>query len=328
VVKLNKALRELVETVEAKPVLVAVLGKGGVGKTTVSIMLGYLLAELGFRTLVASLDPAKHLKEYLSLRGLLSLERITYTKNLYAIQYDVESYSKRVVDEYVTMLKRLMPALSVLNLDQIIDMVKESPGFEEEVFLRILAELHGMNDFDVIVVDTPPTGVALRVLSLPALYSIWVRQLKRLREDIVALRYVIARTLGRSIELRDPVLDKLEELRQKYEKLQELFKTGTTYVAVATPEPLPVFEVEVIAKKLSKIKGRLGLIIANRVGIASSMGQKVVEAKALEKLKNIACSAKAKLLRIKNADFAPTRLEDVVKLINLGYVDLEEDACT
>ncbi|ABM80660.1 ArsA-related P-loop ATPase [Hyperthermus butylicus] len=52
----------------SKPHIVIVTGKGGVGKTTVCIRLAYELSASGGKVLLASLDPAGHLLEYLGLR--------------------------------------------------------------------------------------------------------------------------------------------------------------------------------------------------------------------------------------------------------------------
>jgi len=62
------ALHELIQPCEGRPHLVVVIGKGGVGKTTASLLLGHSLAGIG-RTLVLSLDPARHLARYVGRGG-------------------------------------------------------------------------------------------------------------------------------------------------------------------------------------------------------------------------------------------------------------------
>ena len=293
---------------------VFVLGKGGVGKTTISILLALALSRRG-RALVASLDPAKHLLEYLSLKRVGTVERVT--GNLYAVQYDVDSRARRVAEELELTLKKLMPGLSVLNLDHVLKTIRDAPGFEEEVMLSIVQEIYGL-DYDYVVIDTPPTGVALRVLALPRLYLNWVRGLRELRESIVSVKYAIARALGRPVKPSDPVLEKLGELEKRYTRLYNLLRDGrlTGYVAVATPEPLPVYEVEVIASKLRDLGMKLGLVIANRVlgEKAAELGVGEVEERSLSRLKEIACRARARMVVVRHAGFAPKSLDDVARL--------------
>ena len=65
------------------------------------------------------------------------------------------------------MLKYLLPSLTVLNVESVVDVVKYMPGVEE-VFLRILSDVYASQDYSFIVVDTPPTGVALKTLYIPS----------------------------------------------------------------------------------------------------------------------------------------------------------------
>ncbi|MEM2158103.1 MAG: ArsA-related P-loop ATPase [Sulfolobales archaeon] len=56
--------------------VVLVIGKGGVGKTTVSILLSLVLSNLG-DTLLYSLDPAKHLIKYLGIDKAMKYYKVT-----------------------------------------------------------------------------------------------------------------------------------------------------------------------------------------------------------------------------------------------------------
>ncbi len=314
------SVRELQELVGEGFKVLFVLGKGGVGKTTVSILLSRILSEAG-KVLLASLDPAMHLLEYLKLDT--PGKRVRVRERLYAIQYDVNTYSKRVLDEFAVTLKRLMPGLTVLNMDRVVNVIRDAPGFEEEVFLRMVSELYNATDYNYVVIDTPPTGIALRVLMLPRLYVTWVKGLKELRENILSIKYAIARALGERIEPRDPVLDKLRELEERYSRLLERLRgKETIYVAVATPEPLPVYEVKVIASKLTQLGSKPHLIVVNRVlgEIASRLGVEEIEVKALKEVEEIRCKYGAAGLLIKHAGFAPRSLEDVERIMEKGIV--------
>ena len=306
-----------------RPHVVIAMGKGGVGKTTVSIRVGLELSSMGWRVLLASMDPAGHLLEYLRLPG--PLREVEVSPGLRAVQYAIEPLAEKVAREYGLMLKRLMPALNALGSLDVEKAVRQAPGFEEEVFLRILYDLYRREDVDAVVIDTPPTGVSLRVLRLPGLYLFWVRQLRELRERIIATKYAIARALGNldDLEKRDPVLEKLAEMRRRYEWLRGQLQdpSRTSLAVVATPEPLPVYEAREVAKASVELGVRLEAVVANRVlgERARELGVEEVERESLRRLEEIRCSVKppAGMAIIRYADRPTSSLRDVEALTPL-----------
>ncbi|MCE4602143.1 MAG: ArsA family ATPase [Desulfurococcales archaeon] len=287
-------LEDLIEVVRGKggkPHIVIVIGKGGVGKTTVSIMLGDLLSRSG-KTLIVSLDQAKHLVKYLSLKDTHKVTRID--GGLHAVQFDLEKESRKFTAEYSRLLKQIMPGLKVLNVEKAADTIKNSPGFEEEVYLRYLETLYSNRDFDYIVVDTPPTGVTLRILNLPRTYMFWLGNLIELRTKIASLKYSISRVMGEKAEAKDPVLDKLYELRDRYQTLMKnlVDDSRTSYVLVATPEPLPVYEVEKTVHTLQDLGASVTGIVVNRIiedEMAKRLGVYEVQRDSIGSILNLKC---------------------------------------
>ena len=300
-----------------KPHVYFCIGKGGVGKTTVSILLALLLSRKG-RVLLASLDPAKHLLEYLSLEK--TMKKVRIHDKIEAVQYDLESMTKKVTTEYTEILRQVLPGLRILNLEDIVNVIKHSPGFEEDIFLRIIMELYNQT-YDYIVIDTPPTGITHRILSLPRVYEFWVNRLYDLRLKIVSLRYAIARAVGEKFEPRDPVLDKLEELRDKYTNLIRMFrdKSRTSSVIVVNPEPLPVYEAKVSLEILNRLGISTRLIVVNKVlpsEIATRLGVKELHDRSLKEALSLECGGCKKLL-IPHHRKTPRSLNDVIELVNL-----------
>lgn len=302
------------------------VGKGGVGKTTISILAGLALRSSG-KVLLASLDPAKHLIEYLGLEGVAREREVA--PGLTAVQYDVDTLARKAAEDYARLLRQVMPGLSILNLDGIVRAVKNAPGFEEEVFLRILKELAGRagSRYDYIVIDTPPTGVTHRILNLPRLYLLWLAHLYDLRYKIVSLRYAIARVMGRKEEPRDPVLSKLAALRREYEDLASLLRdhSRASIILVATPEPLPLYEVKKTIEVARDLGMKVRAIIVNRVlprGMAERLGVKRVQEKVLEEVASLDCGGCRKLVVMHSSE-PPRSLEGVERLAGL-VLDLDE----
>jgi arsenite-transporting ATPase len=313
------ALHELIQPCEGRPHLVVVIGKGGVGKTTSSLLLGHSLAGIG-RTLVLSLDPARHLARYVG-RGVLGGE-VLLEDNLVVRQLDMEGEIARQASQYSDMLRYLLPSLSVLNIDNVVDVVRYMPGVEEEVFLRVLMESYGNAGYSFVVIDTPPTGVTLRTLCLPALYGVWLDKLIEVRGRIVSLRYAIAKTLGREAEMRDKALSMLLEMKERYARLMSLLKDAarTSYVVVATPEPLPLYELE---ETIDFLRRRLGTrpkaLVLNRLlppELARSMGVEEQQREYVEKLSSL----KIPLVLVSYLGKSTESFEDVKKLEGLVEV--------
>jgi len=307
-----------------RPHIVFCIGKGGVGKTTVSILTALELSAKG-RTLLVSLDPAKHLVEYLGLPGA---GRTVDVGVFHAYQFDVDAAVRKLSEELSESVRSLFPSLRSLNLDDAARVAKFTPGLEEEAYIREVYRLYSLKDFDFVVVDTPPTGVMLRILALPRIYLAWLSALIDLREKIVSLRYTIARALGRSREIRDEVLLKLYELRQRYAELLEDFRNSsrTSFVLIANPEPLPVFEVKSVLRfLLEELHSEPRLLVLNKVpprSVAEQLGSLEALKKSLEEF----CSIDYPKAYIPLVPRPPSRLDDVKELLKLVKPGCPEEA--
>lgn len=307
---------ELLKGIQSPHTLI-VIGKGGVGKTTVSVLLADRLSREG-RTLLVSLDPAKHLIKYLGIRKPLEVEEIS--ANLYAMQVDIGLLASKLSSEYIDLLKQVTPGLRILGLEDIVKAVRYAPGFEEEIYLRVLRDLYGKK-YDYVVIDTPPTGLTHRILTLPRLYVFWLDKLIELRTKIVSLRYAISRAIGQKIEPRDPVLSKLHKLKREYEDLSGALRSSdrTSYILVTTPEPLPVYETKSTIEILGMLKVRPKAIVVNKIlprGIAEELGVARIADEALKELKEIDCGGCLKL-GIRYHRKTPKTLEETKELLNM-----------
>ena len=238
------------------------IGKGGVGKTLSASMLAALASKRG-KTLVVSLDPAHNLGDTLGVE--LSDEPKEVSRNLYAAEPDIELEISRFTQRISKELEFHYRYLKVFNLDKILKTIEFMPGVEEQVLFELFSQYASM-DFQYLIVDHPPTGIALRVILFPIIMSMWVEKLYELRKEIVRRRAVLANLSGERAE-RDPVLELLEEELKRLRKMEKTIKTKEVHKVglVVNPEELPVLEAKRARETLRRFGIETTFVIVNKV---------------------------------------------------------------
>ncbi|WP_297436303.1 ArsA family ATPase [Thermococcus sp.] len=259
--------------------VIFVIGKGGVGKTTTSASISIALAERGYKTLVVSLDPAHNL-------GDVFMEKLRdkpkkLSENLYASELDMEKLIEGYLKHLEKNLKNMYRYLTVINLEKYFEVLSYSPGIEEYATLEAVREILNENSqWDIIVFDTPPTGLTLRVLALPRISLIWTDKLIEIRRKILQRRNAVVKIKGEQTynidgreyrlpkeEGEDPVMKELLSYRSDVELVERIITDPekTSVVAVMNPEMLPLYETERAAESLRKFKIPLNLVVVNKV---------------------------------------------------------------
>ena len=116
------------------------LGKGGVGKTTLSAAFSLSLARSGKKVLIASLDPAHNLGDV--YRTELKDTPVTVEPNLDALEVDLAAWVDKYLDESRRELKTTYSYAGTLNLDSFFDIMKYSPGTEEYAVLWAIEHIN------------------------------------------------------------------------------------------------------------------------------------------------------------------------------------------
>lgn len=271
--------------------MVLVLGSGGVGKTTISAALGLAAAvEQGGRVLVLTVDPAKRLADALGVGALGNTAtrvpdeafadiRVTPRGELWAAMLD----TKAGWDE---LIRRHAPD------ERVRDAVLQNPLYQnitgrfvhshDYLAMEQLHDLHASGQYDLVVVDTPPSRNALSVLDAPARMREffgsrllrWLTVPYRSRLFTVASKpfYQIAdRVLGSGF-LRDiadffVLFQAMEKgFVARAEQVEALLGDArTTFLVVSTLETAPAHEAAFLARELLRRDYDLGAIVANRV---------------------------------------------------------------
>jgi arsenite-transporting ATPase len=190
----------------ATPRLLLFGGKGGVGKTTAAAATALEIARAGRRVLLLSVDPAHSLGDVLGV-PLGDLPRaVPGAPRLRAREVDAAAAFADRRERYVAAVDRVFDALrGGSRMDATLDRAiarrlldLAPPGTDELLALEAIAEGAaggaGADDAEVIVVDTAPTGHALRLLAAPATV-----QTLRLLAELRALRVPVSGLLVNAV---------------------------------------------------------------------------------------------------------------------------------
>ena len=217
-------------------------GKGGVGKTTLSAATGAYLSELGKKVLVVSVDPAHSLSDV--LEEDVGPEPKKIFNNFYAQEIDVY-YS---IEKFWGVLKEYLKSLlKWQGIDEILaEEMSVLPGMEEvSSFLWINKHVEDKK-FDVIIVDSAPTGETLRFLSLPDAASWWVTKILPLQRKLMKFIRPAARVVTDMPLPEEETYDALEDLFRQVYNLYYLLQNQeiSSVRLVVNPEKMVIKETE------------------------------------------------------------------------------------
>jgi anion-transporting ArsA/GET3 family ATPase len=280
----------LVDLVATRSIIVC-CGSGGVGKTTTAAVVALEGARLGRKTVVVTIDPAKRLADALGLKGLTDTpSRIEgkWPGELWATMLDTKSTFDALVVKHAASPEqgdRILANRFYRNISGALS------GTQEYMAMEKLYELHDETDFDLVVVDTPPTRHALDFLDAPRRLSRFLdHRLFRLliapSRGIVKAVNVAAQTFLRTVSrvVGGDVVDDAVAFFQAFEGMEEGFRQraarvnellaaeGTAFVLVASPRRDTVEEAHFFAERLAEADITVQGLIVNRVHPAFGLG--------------------------------------------------------
>jgi anion-transporting ArsA/GET3 family ATPase len=160
----------MLELIEGRRIVVCA-GAGGVGKTTTAAAIAMGMAERGLKVAVVTIDPARRLADSLGLEELGNEPRQVagdFEGELWALMLD----SKRTFD---ALIERLAPDEATRDevlSNRIYQQLSNSvAGSQEFTAIAKLYELDQAGDYDLLVLDTPPSRNALDFLDAPSRLS-------------------------------------------------------------------------------------------------------------------------------------------------------------
>ncbi|MGW6271690.1 ArsA family ATPase [Streptomyces sp. NPDC055060] len=155
---------------DPKTRIVVCCGSGGVGKTTTAAALGLRAAERGRKVVVLTIDPARRLAQSMGIdsldnipRRVKDIESASGEGELHAMMLDM----KRTFDEIVEAHADKERASAILNNPFYQSLSAGFAGTQEYMAMEKLGQLRSRDEWDLIVVDTPPSRSALDFLDAP-----------------------------------------------------------------------------------------------------------------------------------------------------------------
>ena len=276
-------------------------GSGGVGKTTTAAALALRAAEEhGRRTVVLTIDPARRLAQSLGLTELDNTPRQVHSikghgsghssgrgagnGELHAMMLDM----KRTFDEVVAAHTDPKRAEEIYVNPFYQAMSSTFAGTQEYMAMEKLSQLRARDEWDLIVVDTPPSRSALDFLDAPARLSRFLdgRMLRMLvapaRSGGRSMFGLVTASFGVFSRLMDKILgaqlvtdvagfvgaldNMFGGFRDRAEETYRVLQAPeTAFLVVAAPEPDAIREARYFAGRLSSQRMGLAGLVLNRV---------------------------------------------------------------
>jgi anion-transporting ArsA/GET3 family ATPase len=270
--------------------VVVCCGSGGVGKTTTAAVIAMEAARLGRRAVVVTIDPARRLADALGLEGLTNApSSIDGPWNapggsggeMYALMLDTKSTFDGLVRRYSAdpdQAERILANSFYRNISGALS------GTQEYMASEKLYELAEESDFDLVVVDTPPTRNALDFLDAPQrlahfldhrIYKVLMTPTRGLVRAVNVAAQALMRSMSKVVGA-DVIADAIaffqafegmeEGFKQRAARVDELLsEERTAFVLVASPKADTVAEAGYFADKLHESGIRVRGLIVNRM---------------------------------------------------------------
>jgi anion-transporting ArsA/GET3 family ATPase len=287
--------------------VVVTCGSGGVGKTTTAAAIAMLGAEAGRRTVVLTIDPARRLAQSMGLTELDNTPREVKGATpeaggrLFAMMLDM----KRTFDDVVLEHSTPERAEQIFANPFYQSLSSSFAGTQEYMAMEKLGQLVATAEWDLIVVDTPPSRSALDFLDAPNRLGRFLdgrmirlltapakaggkAYLKVVTVSVGMVARVFTKVIGGDL-LNDlsTFVTALESMfggfRERAQQTYELLKApGTAFLVVAAPEPDALREASYFVERLSAEHMPLAGVVVNRTRRAAPVagGEPLTAARA------------------------------------------------
>jgi arsenite/tail-anchored protein-transporting ATPase len=221
-------------------------GKGGVGKTTMAAASAVHYARTGKKTLIVTTDPASNLADVFEQPIGHQVVPINKVANLYAMEIDPDEATREYQERIIGPFREIMPEDVMASLEEQFS----SPCTTEMASFDRFVDFMEIDEFEIIIFDTAPTGHTIRLLELPVEWS----------------KFIEDSAKGSGQTCLGPV-QAIQESKAKYDHATALLRNPerTTFVLVMRPDEISLYETHRAAKELEDIGIKSDELIINGI---------------------------------------------------------------
>ncbi len=240
-------------------------GKGGCGKTTSACASSLYLAQHypEKKILVVSCDPAHSVGDSFGCSIGDTITPVKGLDNLWALEVDANVVGENFKKEHEAVIKKIADRGTYFDQQDIADFYKLTiPGLDEIMAIIKLAGLLKEKQYDLVILDTAPTGHTIRLLGLPQEMEKWIHLMDMMQSKH---RFLVKHFTGRY--KKDDADEFLETMFRDIKRVRMLLSDtqSTEFVPVTIPEPMSIDETEKLLKRLNSYHIPVKNIIVNRV---------------------------------------------------------------
>ena len=223
-------------------------GKGGVGKTSLAAATGVRLAELGYRTLVMSIDPAHSLGDAFDLDTdlfhLTTSDPLAINDRLSIFELNIQKEIKRHWQEISSYVSSVLRTTGISGVEA--EELAILPGMEELSAMMYINQYRREKRYDVIVLDAAPTAESMRFISMPTTLDWYMKHIFPFQRNLMKAVRPIANRMA-PIELPpDTYFGNIRDLFEKLEGVDDIMEDPkiTSVRLVTNPEKMVLRETQ------------------------------------------------------------------------------------
>lgn len=242
-------------------------GKGGLGKSTASAATAYWLAKSGQKALCFSTDPQASLTDVFE-RDLFGKGEQELKPKLFAIEIDGDKRIAEFQEDVRNQIKEMYKLEEIPEeIEEYIRTASSEPAMYESATYDAMAGLLSKGDYDMYILDMPPFGHGVRMISMATILDAWIDKMEEARRKAAEYKEAEAIIRGGDAERRDAVLDELRNIREKLDFFRETLTNpeNTAFLMVLIPEKMAILDTRRALKMFEKLDINLSGVIVNQV---------------------------------------------------------------
>jgi arsenite/tail-anchored protein-transporting ATPase len=244
-------------------------GKGGVGKTSLAAATGVRLSQLGYRTLVMSVDPAHSLGDSFDIGTDLfhgrTADPLRIDDRLAIQEVNIQTEIKRHWAEIASYVINLLRTTGLGDIQA--QELAILPGMEELSALMYVNQYRREDNYDVVVLDCAPTAESIRFISMPTTLDWYMKHIFSFQRSLLKAVRPLANRIAPMDLPPDSYFGNIENLFLRLQGIEEALQDpATTSVRLVTnPEQMVLRETQRAFVYFSLHGLTVDAVIANRV---------------------------------------------------------------